>query len=326
MNYLLNERMGEIRDLINTPRKKEALLQNNAMWDMLCSCMDMIEDLEYALENYLAEDPENAETGRKYLLIFGALQALYVQQDAVCNLHKALHIPYTTDPLIEEIREIRNDAAGHPTNRRNKVIFINRSSLGVHKFQLMKLNPTQKEESLSGEDMDINVPDLIATQKGIFGEVLNNLIEVLKKEEMEHKKKFADKKLAGVFSGTTYPFEKVFDAVLSTNSSHARRVSDHINQILGCVEKFKDGLKERGEPDHNITDTYENLEYVLQHIKAYFDKDNKTHIQKKDAYIFTCFARQQVDALEDIASEIDERYSVENNSKINPDHSLFETP
>ena len=102
--------------------------------------MDMIEDLEYALESYLTEDSENAETGRKYLLIFGALQALYVQQDAIKNLHKALNIPYTMDISIEEIREIRNDAAGHPTNRKNKeFIFINRSFLGIHKFQLMKL-------------------------------------------------------------------------------------------------------------------------------------------------------------------------------------------
>ena len=324
MNYFLNERMEEIREFINitSPRKKEALLQNNAMWDMLCSCMDMIEDLEYALESYLAENPENAETGRKYLLIFGALQALYVQQDAVKNLHKSLNIPYTLDPSIEEIRDIRNDAAGHPTNRRNKeFIFINRSFLGVHEFRFMKLNPTEEAESFNSKDIDINVPDLIATQRNIFGEVLNNVIEVLKKEEMEHRKKFTDKKLAGVFSGTTYPFEKIFDAVLSTNSSRARRVNYHVNQILECVEKFKNGLRKRGEPDDNITDTYENLEYVLQHIKAYFDKDNKTHIQKKDAYIFTCFARQQVDALEDTASEIDERYSVENNSKVNPDHS-----
>ena len=317
-SYSINERMSEIRDFItvDSPRKRHTLQQNTTLWDMLCSCMDIIEDMELALESYLSEDPENAETGRKYLLIFGALQALYVQQDAVDNLHTALDIPYTMDPSIEKIRDIRNDAAGHPTNRRNKeFIFINRSFLSIHEFQFIKLNPVKEEESLNLERVDVNVPDLIATQKSIFGQVLNNVIEALKEEEVEHRKKFVDKKLVSIFAGTMYPFEKIFDSILSTNSPHVKLVSRHVNQILECIEKFKNGLKERGEPDNNITDIYENLEYALQHIKSYFDKENGTHIQEKDVYIFACFAQQQADDLKDIAREIDERYSAENNAK-----------
>lgn len=313
MNSLLTERMEKIREFINitSPRKQEALLQNNAMWNMLCSCMDIIEDLEYALESYLAENPENAETGRKYLLIFGVLQALYVQQDAVKNLHKALDIPYTMDPPIEEIREIRNDAAGHPTNRRNKeFIFINRSYLGIHKFKLMKLDTTKSNGgSLNSEDVDINVADLIATQRNIFMEVLDNVIETLKEEEVEHRKKFSDKKLAGVFSDTTSPFSKIWDAVLRPNSDHAYRVDHYIYQISKSIEAFRDGLRERGEPDDRSSDIYEKLEYALQHIKDFFSPESNTHIQWDDAYIFVCFINQQVDVLKKFAQDIDDTYS-----------------
>ena len=313
MNYFLNERMEEIREFITitSPRKREVLLQNNTMWDMLCSCMDMIEDMEYALESYLAEDPENAKTGRKYLLIFGALQALYVQQDAVKNLHKALDIPYTMNPSIEEIREIRNDAAGHPTNRRNnEFIFIHRSSLGIHKFELMKLDPTKSNDgSLNSEHVDINVADLIATQRNIFMEVLDNIIETLEEEEVKHRKKFSDKTLAGVFSGTTYPFSKIWDAALRPNSDHAYRVDHYVDQISKSIKAFRDGLRERGEPDDRISDIYENLEYALKHIKAYFNSDNKTHIQRKDTHIFVSFIDQQVDVLKKFAQDIDDTYS-----------------
>ncbi len=45
--------------------------------------MDIIEDLGYALESYLSENPDSSEIGRMYLLIFGALQTLYFQQDAI---------------------------------------------------------------------------------------------------------------------------------------------------------------------------------------------------------------------------------------------------
>ena len=237
MRYLLDERISELRDFINfdSPRKRHALQQDKAVWYMLCSCMDIIEDMEYALESYLTEDPDNPETGRKYLLVFGALQALYVQQDAVKNLHQALDIPYTMDPSIKEIRGIRNDSAGHPTNRGNKEAFnfITRISLGVHEFELMKLDPTNSEdEGLNSKYVNINVPKLIATQRNVFLGVLDNVIETLKEEEMEHRKKFVDKKLVGAFSDTTYPFEKIFAATSSTRSDHVQLVGGYVDRIL----------------------------------------------------------------------------------------------
>ena len=121
MKYPIDEKVNKIRDFLNftSPRKKQALMQDSAMWYMLCSSMDIIEDMEFALESFLAEDTDGSDLGKKYLLVFGALQTLYVQQDGVRHLHDGLDIPYTMDPLIKNIRDIRNDVAGHPTNRLN---------------------------------------------------------------------------------------------------------------------------------------------------------------------------------------------------------------
>ena len=127
MRHPLDNRIKEIRDLINSPRKQNELLGKNALWLMLCSCMDTIQDTEIALESYLTEDIDNSQRGKNYLNTYGALQALFVQQDAVENLHTALGIPYVEDSSLKQIREIRNDAAGHPTNRGNKKIVQLRS-------------------------------------------------------------------------------------------------------------------------------------------------------------------------------------------------------
>ncbi len=116
----LYQKMSKIRDLINSSRKQNILLQDNILWHMLCSCMDTIEDTEEALENFLKSDTNSSDEGRNYLRIYGALQALFVQQDAVKNLHDALKIPYTEDKALDKIRNIRNDAAGHQTKRGNK--------------------------------------------------------------------------------------------------------------------------------------------------------------------------------------------------------------
>lgn len=67
----------QIRGFINNPRKKYALLQDTAAWNMLCSCLDLIGDTELAIAVYdQAQHPESE--GGKYLLVYGILQTLFL--------------------------------------------------------------------------------------------------------------------------------------------------------------------------------------------------------------------------------------------------------
>ena len=140
----ISELESEIRDIINNPRRQYVLLQNSAVWNMLCSCLDVIGDTELAFDASLRKRGVE-DNGEKYLLVYGALQALFIQQDAVRNLTEALNISYTPDPLLEHIREIRNDSIGHPTKRgggSGKAFnFIVRMSLSQHGFTLMTTYP-----------------------------------------------------------------------------------------------------------------------------------------------------------------------------------------
>ncbi|MDE0087357.1 MAG: hypothetical protein OXU23_16665 [Candidatus Poribacteria bacterium] len=274
--------------------------------------MDTIEDTEEALESFLKLDIDSSDEGRNYLRIYGALQALFVQQDAVKNLHDALKIPYTEDKALDKIRNIRNDAAGHPTKRGNKRAFnfISRPTVSSHGFQLITYYRTNSgNDKLDSKREDINVPDLIATQKSVFVDVLNNIIKALQEEEMEHKKRFAGKKLTDAFRHTSHLFQKVLEATISPDSPHVELVGVHIDQILKSVEAFKTELKERDEPDDNFAYRYENLDYALRNIKTYFHTPQGTHIHREDTYILADFAQRQVEILEEIAQEIDERYS-----------------
>lgn len=118
--------MMEIRDLVNSyPREKE--LQKDARnWQRLCSSMDTIEDVEEAINEY-QRLPEFQGIGSGYIYFYGLFQAFYVQQDAVRSLSKALlneDIDYKNDkkipkkyPDIWEVRGVRDDIFGHPTDR-----------------------------------------------------------------------------------------------------------------------------------------------------------------------------------------------------------------
>ena len=281
INNTLYERMNEIRNLINRPRKQHILLQDLFVWHMLCESMDTIEDTEKALEDFLKEDVDSSDAGIGILSAFDILDYIVAQQSAVVELYEALTIPYSKDSSLEKIRQICIEAMEKAT----------------------EVGDTKSINS-------VDIPELIAIQRSILRKFLNNVVKNLTKEELEHRKKFEGKRLSSTFGFITYPFGKIFDAIFSEKSPHALLVEAHVDEILRSVNEFKVGLEEREEPDDNISDIYENLDYSLQHIKAYFHKKQETHLHnKKDAYIFAYFARRQVRELEYIAQEKDDEYS-----------------
>ena len=279
-NNTLYERMNRIRDLINMPRRQNDLMKDLSMWHMLCESMDTIEDTEQVLEDFLKEDADDSDTGIGISSAFNTLDYLVAQQSAVEKLYETLTIPYSKDSSLEKIRQTCIEAMEEATDIGNA-------------------------QSINSVD----IPELIAIQRSILRKFLNNVIQTLTKKELYHRKKFEGKRLSSAFGFITYPFEKIFDAIFSENSPHFLLVDTHVDQILRSVDEFKAGLKEREEPDDNISDIYENLDYSLQHIKAYFHKTEKTHLNEKDVYIFAYFARRQVRELEYIASEKDDEYS-----------------
>lgn len=279
--HTLYERMNRIRDLINIPRRQHTLMQDISMWHMLCESMDTIEDTEQVLEDFLKEDADDSDTDIGISSAFNTLDYLVAQQSAVEELYEALTIPYNKDSSLEKIRQTCIEAMEEATDIGNA-------------------------KSINSVD----IPELIAIQRSILRKFLNNVIKTLTKEELTHRKKFEGKRLSSAFGFITYPFEKIFDAIFSESSPHVLLVDAHVDQILRSVDEFKAGLEERKEPDDNISDIYENLDYSLRHIRAYFHKKKETHLQnKKDAYIFAYFARRQVRELEYIASEKDDEYS-----------------
>ena len=82
------EQMTEVRGLVNEGRKHHELCQDKAKFSQICSSMDVIEDTEQAITAFQRTDfGRNVALG--YLTIYGVLQALFLQQDAVANLHEA---------------------------------------------------------------------------------------------------------------------------------------------------------------------------------------------------------------------------------------------
>jgi hypothetical protein len=70
-----------IRDYGHEPRHLARLIADRFVWHQLWTAMDVIDDVDSALQAYLDKDfPE--ETGEKYLRVYGVMQAMFLQQDA----------------------------------------------------------------------------------------------------------------------------------------------------------------------------------------------------------------------------------------------------
>jgi len=298
----------EIRNFINGPRKQNVLLQDTAAWTMLCSCLDTIGDTELAIAAYFSSDPSPA-CDETYLLVYGVLQVLFVQQDAVENLWEALSMPsYTRDPALERIRDIRNNSVGHPTKRRRgkgyAYNFIARATLTKTDFRLM----TVYRDEVSPRFEQINIPSLIEEQRKIICSVLQGISEKLRQEETEHRAQYRNDKLGEVFPPVGYYFQKIYQAIAG---SHPPGVGgDHVGLVADIINAFRDKVKERGlEAEHECE--IKSLDNAMSRLRDYFDESKNSPFNAQDAEAFVSFIETRIDELKGIASEIDETYESE---------------
>jgi hypothetical protein len=238
-----------VRDIINNPRKRCVLLENAGAWRMLCSCLNVIGDTELALDAFLRQT-DCGDNGTNYLLIYGALQVLFVQQDAVEDLAKALtmlNVTYKRSELLTKIREIRNDSIGHPTKRdlpkkdgpgpSNLMV---RMSLSHRRFDLVK-----NYEDGRTEYLDVDIVDLIRKQRANLAATLTGIADKLKEDDMKHKCQFEHKKLQDLFPSTIdYDFEKIYGVCDGDESAEMGAAA--IKITFAYLEKFKIALQTRG--------------------------------------------------------------------------------
>ncbi|MBN1383245.1 MAG: hypothetical protein JXA41_16390 [Deltaproteobacteria bacterium] len=301
----------QIRNFINHPRKQYVLLQDKAAWNMLCSCLDLIGDTELAIAAY-GQNQSLEDVGGKYLLVYGILQTLFLQQDAVRNLCEALNIEYAADPVLEQIRKIRNDSIGHPTKRGNgkgkAFSFISRTSLSKYGFDLMTTYPDGRSPLFQ----HINILSLIENQKQILTQVLTEVLKQLKKEEAEHKAMFKSDHVQDAFPNVLhYYFEKLYETIHGSKPEEFGTI--HINLIAETLNNFKIKLENRGilKAYDSVGYLLELLEYPIAQLSAYFVQPDAPTIDKKTAYIFAFFVEKHVEELIGIAKEIDEKYDAE---------------
>ena len=88
--------------------------RTRASWSMFYGATDALLDAGTAAASY--GRAISLDAGANLLACYGFLQALYVQQDAVRTLSRAVGLNWhpNSDERLKEIRDIRNRLTGHP--------------------------------------------------------------------------------------------------------------------------------------------------------------------------------------------------------------------
>jgi len=307
----VQDQIKQIREYINDPHKHYRLRQNKPLFSQLCSSLDVIGDTEQAITAFESEEFGDS-TASHYLAVYGLIQAIYVQQDAVNNLCEALAIPENTKnyPKLEENRYIRHETVGHPTKKdkpKSKPIsyhHISRASLGPTGFDMLSL---YNDGTFSHKH--INISDLVSEQKKYISAILSTLTGRLKTEEKAHKEMFRMEKLVNLLPhGMDYEFEKVFDgiSILSNRKNGAiclKLIYDRYNKL---IEK----LKERGEYPANdvLVHHIDEVLYPIKKLESFFEEIAENTLSEKDANIFANFLSNKHSYVLELLKEIDQKY------------------
>ena len=306
--------MQAIRDFVNDSRKHYELRQNKDLFSRLVSALDTIEDTELAIKAF--KRLRTTQSDSLYLAIYGLLQAMFLQQDAVTHLCQALNIDDSAVkyPELVGIRDIRKDAIGHPTKRdvdKKQKLYsyhqISRVSMTKYGFEML----TYYGDG-SNKFSEVILKPLMDTQRKLIQSILQKVLLQLDSEEKTHKAKFRMTKLERIFTERklSYAFEKLINAL--NNGQPTWKWA--IPEITDAVSVFTESLKERNYDNYeHIKEEYipyfqfaiDNLTKILE--KSFDDRDNQN--DHCNAYIYIRFLQTQINSFIEYAQEIDRDYS-----------------
>ena len=307
--------MSNIIDLCNTLNKAihEPLyhnfynIPNELRYNQTFTSIDLIEDSQIAIEEF--ERAELLEKqARNTLLIYGLLQSLFLQQDGLYHLYKCVvdeNISQTdffdSFSFDKDIREVRNDIAGHPTNRRNsEFYFIAKGSISKDRFIYAGYTPTFRK-------VEVDLKTFITKQSEFTINVLQTVQEnILKKIEMkkgEHKNKSLEEMIIGADRNIQLIFRGIRDEERSFQGewgiSGLKDVIDEIRKELNT--RYNENLPS------GISEAFRLIDYIIHRFNQWGTE--KTLLGNDDAEIFLDSLEKQLKELQVMLLEIDEKFN-----------------
>lgn len=313
----LLEKNRELRETLNGSicYKQNAWdRKESGNWSKLWIAFDNVEDTQQAINEF-----ESKNLGR--LAIYGVLQALVVQQDALGHLEEAIEIKrYSLNdyPELKNIRDIRNETIGHPTDTkkdRDRSSFENGTisyssiipgnNFGILEYAIWSKGGFDKKQ--------VYIKNIIKIQENLLIKEIDRAISKVNADEIIHMKKFKDNSLVKKLSQSSYFIQKLWPY-------EKERLHSQIcfNSLKDLYDVFKNEIKAR----YNLENINEfgvqipGIVVEIQKIDKLLPKLEKMILMEKgvdqlDLEVYVESLANAFLGLERMAKEIDEQFNVQ---------------
>lgn len=179
----ISKHLHDLENWIDHPRHHRELRRDIGRWNQMLSSLQALKQTNLAVTAFQKHGAKLSE-GERFLAIYGLLQALVLQQDALCHLAEALKttpVRLNRHRRLEEIRNIRNWSVGHPTKADRG------PALSHHAIARPKLGRGGFSLHSSFDDgrfqyMYVPLPQLARLQRRVMSALLRNMLKELKAE------------------------------------------------------------------------------------------------------------------------------------------------
>lgn len=282
-------------------------IPNELKYNQTFTSIDLIEDSQIAIEEF-----ESAESlgkqGRSTLLIYGLLQSLFLQQDGLYHLYKCVvneNIKQTdffdTFTFDKDIREVRNDIAGHPTNRKKtEFYFIAKGPISKDRFTYAGYTPTFRKVEVDLKSFIIKQLELT---RNVLQKVQENISKKIEMKKGEHK----DKSLKEMIVGADRNIQLIYRGIRDRERNFQGEWG--ISGLNSAIDEIREELNKRYNQNlpSGISESFRLIDYIIHRFNQWWTE--KTLLGNDDAEIFLDSLKNQLNELEEMLFEIDKEFN-----------------
>lgn len=239
--------------------------------EQLIASIDTLEDAQMAIYAYWEEyKGKERHQGRAYLFLYGLLQAVFLQQDALQHLCEAFSVTVRPSSVPEflAIREIRNAAIGHPTKRDRGVKngphhnSLCRISIRPESFEMMTVDSTGRSPLRT-----IELIPLLKEHENALIASIENLVVTLKDRISAFKSHFKDSKLADLLKLPPKAVKQQFDLIVQNYPRLDKaRVLAFLRELINVIPLVQTEVTGRRIDNDHLTLVCENLDFGLHSV------------------------------------------------------------
>ena len=308
--------LRELADKINNSIISKQKIWNGRSegdWSKFWSSYDALNDAQTAIIEWV--DLENPQK----LALYGLLQSLVIQQDALRHMQEAMgldviHIK-NDYPDLESIRIARHNLAGHPSQnefdtKEYKEGTRTHTTIGYSKDS--RVVEYVVSSGKGSERHKLILQDCIDAQKDILIDKIKNIMKEVDKIDGEHKVNFTQSSLSKLLHTADYLASKSYS--FERDPEYARLSIDSLGKIyenfkIEICKRYKVSSLDEMIGHEGLTSEIEHIDKILPRVVKMLE--NRVETDDLDLDVYAESLNSSVRRLKKMAKEIDEEFALE---------------